>query len=151
MSGFHKDKVEEVLDEASRLNKQMEALIALRIKVGKRDFEESNSNRHQQEQSQQFSCASDVVSVSADSCSSDNRVGVKVDDQNQDQDPSEVLEHVKINSTILSPISTIKGAIRDSIANELSFGKDDLRKAEEHLRDAFIELYHKLYLLKQYR
>lgn len=111
VSGFHKDKVEKVLDEASRLNKQMEALIALRIKVGKRDFEESNSNRHQQEQSQQSSCASDVVSVNANS---GNREGVKVDDQNQDQDPLEVLEHVKINSTILSPISTIKGAIRDS-------------------------------------
>ncbi|GMN41902.1 hypothetical protein TIFTF001_011116 [Ficus carica] len=147
VSGFHKDKVEEVLDEASRLNKQMEALIALRIKVGKRDLEESNSNRHQQEQSQQSSRASDVVSVNANS---GNREGVKVDDQYQDQDPLEVLEHVKINSTILSPISTIKDAIRDSKDYELSFGKDDLRKAEEHLRDAFIEFHHKLYLLKQY-
>ena len=39
VNDFYKDKVEEVIEEANQLNKQMEALIALRIKVGQRDFE----------------------------------------------------------------------------------------------------------------
>lgn len=40
---FYKDKVEEVMKEATELNKQMEALIALRIKVKKPDIAKSNS------------------------------------------------------------------------------------------------------------
>ncbi|EXC20014.1 Phosphate transporter PHO1-10-like protein [Morus notabilis] len=152
VSDFYKDKVEEVIDGASQLNKQMEARVALRIKVGKQDFERSNSNRsHQQERTQQSSGASKHVSVYANSGSSGSREEVKVNNnQNQDQDRLEVLEHVKINSTIQSPISTIKGTFRHSKDDELSFGKEDMRKAEEQLKVAFIEFYHKLYLLKQY-
>lgn len=152
VSDFYKDKVEEVIDGASQLNKQMEALVALRIKVGKQDFERSNSNRsHQQERTQQSSGASEHVSVFANNGSSGSREEVKVNNQNQDQDRLEVLEHEKINSTIQSPISTIKGTFRDSKDDELSFGKEDMRKAEEQLKVAFIEFYHKLHLLKQYR
>ncbi|XP_062113711.1 phosphate transporter PHO1 homolog 10-like [Humulus lupulus] len=61
------------MDETNQLNKQMESLISLRIRVGKHNFEGSNSDRHyQQEQSQ----------------NSGNKEKVKVDDQNQD--PAEI-------------------------------------------------------------
>lgn len=42
---FYKDKVEEVIWEATVLNKQMDALIALRIKVEKPDIDETSSRR----------------------------------------------------------------------------------------------------------
>lgn len=40
---FYKGKVEEMMHEASLLNKQMDALIALRIKVEKPDFDGTNT------------------------------------------------------------------------------------------------------------
>ncbi|KAK6139379.1 hypothetical protein DH2020_026887 [Rehmannia glutinosa] len=42
-NNFYKDKVEEMIEEATLLNKQMEALIALRIKVIYPDFDGSSS------------------------------------------------------------------------------------------------------------
>ncbi|XP_062120455.1 phosphate transporter PHO1 homolog 10 isoform X2 [Humulus lupulus] len=132
-NNFYKDKVKGMMDEANQLNKQMESLIALRIRVEKRSFKGSNSNSHyQQEQSQ----------------SSGSEEKVKVADQNHD--PVEALEHVKINNTPQSPVSTIKDVLRDSKVEDLSYGKGNLRRAEQQLRVAFIEFYHKLYLLKQY-
>ncbi|KAM6586963.1 hypothetical protein CsatA_009568 [Cannabis sativa] len=126
-NNFYKEKVKGMMDEANQLNKQMESLIALRIRVDKRSVKGSNLNRHnQQEQSQ----------------SSGTREKVKV---------GEVLEHVKINNDPQSPISTtIKGALKGSKVEDLSYSKGSLRRAEQQLRVAFIEFYHKLYLLKQY-
>ncbi|XP_057494190.1 phosphate transporter PHO1 homolog 10 [Actinidia eriantha] len=43
VSTFYKNKVEEALNEATTLNKQMGALIALRIKVEKPDFDDCSS------------------------------------------------------------------------------------------------------------
>lgn len=79
-----------------------------------------------------------VNSVNTTSCSSD-------------EDPLEILERVKINNTLESPISTIKGVFKVSKEEELSFNKPELRKVEERLRHVFIEFYHKLRLLKHYR
>jgi hypothetical protein len=67
------------------------------------------------------------------------------------EDLLEILERVKINNTLTSPISTIKGVFKVSKEEELSFNKPELRKVEERLRLVFIEFYHKLHLLKQYR
>ena len=66
-------------------------------------------------------------------------------------DPLEVLESVRIIKTLESPISTIKGVFKDSKEEELSFDKEELRRAEEQLRVAFIEFYQKPRLLKHYR
>lgn len=63
----------------------------------------------------------------------------------------EVLDHVKINNTIESPISTIKGVLNDSKGKEFNFNKEELRKAVERLKLVFIEFYRKLRLLKNYR
>ncbi|RWR84004.1 phosphate transporter PHO1 3-like protein [Cinnamomum micranthum f. kanehirae] len=64
--------------------------------------------------------------------------------------PLEVLNHVKINVALETPRSTIKGMLMDSKCKELSFSKEELRKAEEQLKRAFVEFYHKLRLLKSY-
>ncbi|EOY01848.1 EXS (ERD1/XPR1/SYG1) family protein [Theobroma cacao] len=66
------------------------------------------------------------------------------------QDPLEILERVKINNTLESPLSTIKGLFKDSKDDELCFEKDELRKVEKRLRKVFIEFYQKLQLLKHY-
>lgn len=43
---FYRDKVDEVLEEAALLDKQMDALIALRVKVQKPDAENLNLEKH---------------------------------------------------------------------------------------------------------
>lgn len=61
----------------------------------------------------------------------------------------EVLNHVKINVTLETPVSTLKRILMCSQSN-LSFSKDEMRKAEEQMRRAFVEFYQKLRLLKSY-
>ena len=73
----------------------------------------------------------------------------KLTDYNED--PLKILERVKINSTLKSPLATIKGVFKDSKEEELSFKKEELKKVEERLRVALIEFYQKLLLLKYYR
>lgn len=67
------------------------------------------------------------------------------------RDPMEILEHVKIDNALQSPISTIKSVFTNSNEDELSFNKEKLRKIEEQLRLVFIEFYQKLLHLKDYR
>lgn len=67
------------------------------------------------------------------------------------QYPQEILECVKINNTLESPLSTIKGVFKDSKDDELCFTKDELNKVEQRLRLVFKEFYQKLRLLKHYR
>lgn len=65
--------------------------------------------------------------------------------------PLEILQHVRFNEGKETPRSTIKGILNLSNQKELKFSGDNLRKAEEQLKRAFIEFYHKLRLLKSYR
>ncbi|CAL5325850.1 unnamed protein product [Camellia sinensis] len=58
-----------------------------------------------------------------------------------------VLNHVKINVTPETPLSTLKTILMSS-KSDLSFSKGELRKVEEQMRQAFIEFYQKLLLLK---
>lgn len=88
--------------------------------------------------------ASDVDVAHANNISSSDTYDYK-------EDPLEVLESVRINNTLESPMSTIKGVFKDSKEEGLSFDKEKLRRAEEPLRVAFTEFYHKLRLLKHYR
>ncbi|XAR55887.1 hypothetical protein NMG60_11036120 [Bertholletia excelsa] len=133
VSNFYKDKVEEALSEAATLTKQMDALIALRIKVENPDFDGSSSLRH---------LSKDIASRTPIRITSPGR--------SRRPDPLEILERVKINNTLENPISTIKGVLTDSKEKELSFKKEELRKVEERLKLVFIEFYHKLQLLKHY-
>ena len=63
--------------------------------------------------------------------------------------PLDVLDHVKVNVEPETPISTLKGVIRSS-KSDLSFSRQELRKAEEKITKAFVEFYRKLRLLKSY-
>ncbi|TXG56543.1 hypothetical protein EZV62_017856 [Acer yangbiense] len=201
---FYKDKVEAVMSEAAELNKQMDALIALRIKVERKNPSGDNltamplrsdtrsttrtpgtghmtepevemSDRSRQEESL------DTWSDNAASETSDLTLGVDMSDNYQvkestggpEEDPApttncssydreeeninkgkedslEILEHVKINNTLESPMSTIKGVFKDSKDDELRFKKEELKKVEDQLKRVFIEFYQKLLLLKHY-
>lgn len=59
----------------------------------------------------------------------------------------EVLDHIRINVIPETPVSTIKSIFQQ---NYLSFSKNELRKVEEQMRQAFSEFYQKLRLLKSY-
>ena len=61
----------------------------------------------------------------------------------------EVLNHVKINVTPETPVSTLKN-ILVCTQSDLSFSKEEMRKVEEQMRQAFIEFYQQLRLLKSY-
>ncbi|KAI9169252.1 hypothetical protein LWI28_009604 [Acer negundo] len=201
---FYKDKVEAVMSEAAELNKQMDALIALRIKVERKNPSGDNltamplrsdtrsttrtpgtghmtepeiemSDRTRQEESL------DTWSDNAASETSDLTLGVDMSDNYQvkestggpEDDPApttncssydrdeeninkgkedslEILEHVKINNTLESPMSTIKGVFKDFKDDELRFKKEELKKVEDQLKRVFIEFYQKLLLLKHY-
>ncbi|XP_034199371.1 phosphate transporter PHO1 homolog 10-like [Prunus dulcis] len=174
---FYKDKVEEVKQEANHLDKQMEALVALRIKVKKPKQYGSNSKGHRnsavpltsnkssaadasgnepmgltseskQHQREPSPGPSEVNPTQIKNPGSDDREVLNIYDYRED--PLEVLEHVKIKNTLESPISTIKGVFKDSREEELSFGKEELKRVEERLRAVFIQFYHKLQLLKHY-
>lgn len=93
--------------------------------------------------------ASEVNPTHIKNPGSDDREVLNIYDYKED--PLEVLEHVKIKNTLESPISTIKGVFKDSREEELSFGKEELKRVEERLRAVFIQFYHKLQLLKHYR
>lgn len=61
----------------------------------------------------------------------------------------DILNHVKINVTPETPVSTLKGILMSS-NSDFSFSRKELRKAEQQMTQAFIEFYQKLRLLKSY-
>jgi len=64
--------------------------------------------------------------------------------------PLGILDHVKINVTTETPVSTLKGILMSS-NSDFSFSKRELRKTEEQMTQVFIEFNRKLLLLKSYR
>lgn len=182
---FYKDKVEEVNKEAASLNKQMEAMIALRIKVENPDFEGSHSlrrlymdidnttplritspsgveivgieNRDSRIEEAMLSNGKldePTACALGDASSTINSDSVRREEAKSREpkpDPLDVLDRVKINNTLESPMSTIKSVLNDSKEKDLSFNKEELRKVEGRLKLVFIEFYRKLRLLKHYR
>ncbi|KAG2702409.1 hypothetical protein I3760_06G088100 [Carya illinoinensis] len=180
---FYKDKVKALIHKATLLNKQMDALIALRIKVRNPHLNRSNlkgrslsnaalrisptnitSKGDKSSGKEHMGLTPEVDTVydhkkdkstaeielnSARTTGSSTDHGEQVRNDYQ-QDPLKILDHVKINNTLDSPISTIRGVFKDSKKQDLSFNKEELRRVEEQLRHAFIEFYNKLRLLKHY-
>ena len=64
--------------------------------------------------------------------------------------PLQILDQVKLNNTVETPRSTIKGFLNPQ-STELNFTRENLKRAEQKLKQAFVEFYHKLHLLKSYR
>ncbi|XP_075658491.1 phosphate transporter PHO1 homolog 3-like isoform X1 [Castanea sativa] len=185
---FYKAKVEEVMKEAAMLNKQMDALIAFRIKV-------ENPQGWFDRSVEMTRLASDVAASAAAVAASTpkgaraRRVpmsmdvieegpsshGPSSDESSDDKDdkeneivnqmvheqriknmkgtrptPLEILSHVKMNNTLETPRSTIKGFLNYPVQTELNFTSKNLRKVEDQLKRAFVEFYQKLRLLKNY-
>ncbi|KAF3662732.1 Phosphate transporter PHO1 -like protein 10 [Capsicum annuum] len=177
---FYKDKVDEVMREVTLLNKQMDALIALRIKVMDPGFNAFPSLQ---------SLSLDINNSTPSRITSPLRmtivdtdgmpVGQSVDPthgrqgsttnasypklpinrnilrengetDSQKADPLEILHHVKIVNTFESPISTIRGVLSESKENDLSYKKEELKKVEHRLKLVFIEFYQKLGHLKHF-
>ncbi|KAL8038585.1 hypothetical protein ABFX02_11G117300 [Erythranthe guttata] len=193
---FYETKVEQVREEAKELNKQMDTLVALRIKVVDDDnnfvedqFDQeigvSNINNSSPFSSfnskNQGRVSMDVIEEVEMSNEQKkpqmNKNGTKsfreflnetneggfsldviqeVEISNEEgkstfkQSPKKDLDHVKINVEPDTPVSTLRTVIMSSSKPSLSFSKDELRKAEEKLKRAFVEFHHKLRLLKSY-
>ncbi|KAM5567257.1 phosphate transporter PHO1 [Rosa sericea] len=163
---FYKEKLEEVKQEASQLNKQMDALVALRIKVKIPHQDGSSSGRHDNVDSpmpltRNTSALPNTSGVELRALES----GVKANDKDQQEpcpgasvaDPphanisrSDSREVLHTYDYSQDPLEILEGVFKDSKEEQLSFDKEGLRRAEERLRVAFIEFYHKLQLLKHY-
>ncbi|MCL7024589.1 hypothetical protein MKW94_016156 [Papaver nudicaule] len=133
VNNFYKNVVEDVMKEADLLNKQMDALIAFRIKVENPDHF-VNWNVEMDE------LASGVAAASSAAGSRTLR------DLLDSPDP--VLHNPPSNEGA-SNVST-KGILNVNTNSEISFGRENLRKVEGQLQRAFVEFYSKLRLLKSY-
>ncbi|XVF43159.1 hypothetical protein PTKIN_Ptkin02bG0018200 [Pterospermum kingtungense] len=184
---FYRDKVQEVMKEADVLNKQMDALIAFRIKVenpqGIINFDKSVEMTRLASDIAASAAAMSAATTPAGSRSASKRaphleaieesIHGKADDDDKDGEkerstqieeakptkpkikpirpaPLEVLDRVKMNNTLETPRSTIKGVLKVPNHTDLSFSKENLRKVEEQLKQVFVQFYHKLRLLKSY-
>ncbi|KEH21626.1 phosphate transporter PHO1 homolog 9 isoform X2 [Medicago truncatula] len=169
VNAFYRKMVKEVVDEAEELSKQMNFLIAFRIKVDKVGFGNVDSNEissltsfmhhvddaehghshlhmdviHEVEMSNESQFNDEDGNYVAQTNSKSSTEGFK---------PAslEILDHVKINViTPETPVSTIKGLLLSSKSDQ-TFSKKELRKADVQLSTALKEFYHKLRLLKRY-
>nr|GEZ15226.1 phosphate transporter PHO1 homolog 10 isoform X1 [Tanacetum cinerariifolium] len=144
---FYRDKVEEVIEEAASLNKQMNALIALRIKV-EQPSDTSNSSKDSSSTG-----STEVNSPSRIDPSENRHTDSHVNDDrtnNHGQDPLDILDRVRMNNTLEDPMSTIRSVLNDSKDKDLRFEKAELEEAEGRLKVVFVEFYRKLHLLKHY-
>ncbi|XP_004232204.1 phosphate transporter PHO1 homolog 3 [Solanum lycopersicum] len=160
---FYKKKVGQVKDEADELSKQMDALIALRIMVDKPSIDMHSAPgmdpasvvplhltsqlRSHMEVIQEVEMSSEEIVE--DESTSGKRDTTKMNPMGFRPAPVEILDNVKINIEPATPMSTLKNVIK-SAKSDLSFSRQELRKAEEQIRMAFVEFYQKLRLLKNY-
>ncbi|KAK2638327.1 hypothetical protein Ddye_026122 [Dipteronia dyeriana] len=136
---FYRLKVKEVMDEAETLSKQMEALIAFRIKAQKLQEVCIDSASDDQPGASNYESSDDHYST--------NR---KLEEQKQKTVPLDVLNRVKLNKTLETPYSIFKGFVNAPQHTEVTFNKENLKEVEKKLQHAFTEFYHKIRLLKNY-
>ncbi|CAL5325031.1 unnamed protein product [Camellia sinensis] len=118
---FYREKVKELIKEAEELNKKMNALIALRIKVDKPVIVSTTS----QEINESKPCNGRTIII---------------------RSHMDAIQEVEMST---------EGTMEDepetsSNHKKTSRSKQELRKVEEKMRQAFIEFYQKLRLLKSY-
>ncbi|WJX80707.1 Phosphate transporter PHO1 9, variant 2 [Trifolium repens] len=170
VNAFYKKMMKEVVDEAEELSKQMNFLIAFRIKVDKVGFGNVDTNIGNSSSSfihadhgnhgHTHSPHMDVIpeiEMSNESQFNDEDVNNVAQTNSKTSSiegfrpaPLEILNHVKINvTTPETPVSTIKGLLLSSKTDQ-TFNKKELRKADGQLSIALKEFYKKLRLLKRY-
>ncbi|KAL4197921.1 hypothetical protein AMTRI_Chr04g253550 [Amborella trichopoda] len=183
---FYKPKVEEMVNEAHSLDKQMEALIALRIIVDKPDFLNGwtppppadaasrpppppasaplgtptpanirKSGQLHLEVINEVELSSDIsddpnANSAGPNVSNRKAPPEKLNGLASGPAPLDLLKHVKINITPETPRSTIQSLLMDHNIRDLQLNKNELRKTEERLKNAFIEFHRKLRVLKSY-
>ncbi|XP_075659703.1 phosphate transporter PHO1 homolog 3-like isoform X7 [Castanea sativa] len=142
---FYKAKVDEVMKEAAMLNKQMDALIAFRIKVEKPEggFDSSHGPSSDESGDDKDDKENEIVNQKVREQKPKNLKAAR-------PAPLEILSHVKMNNTLETPRSTIKGLLKHPVHAELNYTRENLRKVEDQLKPAFVEFYQKLRLLKNY-
>ncbi|XP_042499329.1 phosphate transporter PHO1 homolog 3-like isoform X1 [Macadamia integrifolia] len=189
---FYREKVEEVLKEANQLTKQMDALIAFRIKaenpnIDVESFDHKGEMRRLASEVAASTAASRASTPSGAKTPGSTREsgymnvieefllnnGGNLDDSSADIDvielestkssireekpdsikgtkptPLQILNHVKLNNTLETPCSTVKGILKIPMNRELNL--QGLKKVEGQLKQTFIEFYQKLRLLKSY-
>eukprot|EP00268_Persea_americana_P020827 TRINITY_DN2089_c0_g1_i11.p1 TRINITY_DN2089_c0_g1~~TRINITY_DN2089_c0_g1_i11.p1 ORF type:complete len:759 (-),score=113.12 TRINITY_DN2089_c0_g1_i11:325-2526(-) len=190
VNSFYMSKVQEVMAEADALTRQMNALIAFRLRVENPsryhqgflasspspnsgntipdldlDLLPTPTNTSRLEKAARMDVIQEVEMSSEGSLREITEESViHVDEPHNHKSarqkkphkksskpaPLEVLHHVKFNVAQETPRSTIKAMLMDSKFKELSFSKEELRKAEEQLKRAFAEFYQKLHLQKSY-
>ncbi|KAI3704744.1 hypothetical protein L1987_74971 [Smallanthus sonchifolius] len=126
--GFYKSKVGEMVNEAEELSKQMNTLIAGRIKVEDPDY-----------------CGSSRIFSSR---FTDVIQETKMRGE-QEMVSLDTLNHVKINVMHETPITSLKTAFTRSKLG-LPFSEKEIKDAERKLKQAFIEFHLKLRQLKSY-
>ncbi|KAK6152596.1 hypothetical protein DH2020_012235 [Rehmannia glutinosa] len=136
---FYEAKVEEVKLRAEELNKQMDALTALRLKVDKPCVEQKVGPANQGYISNEGTCGDEHMRAEKE----------KIDDEDFKPDIVEILDHLKINVDPDTPVSTLRNVIMSS-KSVPSFSEDELRKADKKLRKAFVQFYQQLRFLKSY-
>ncbi|XP_034712102.1 phosphate transporter PHO1 homolog 3-like [Vitis riparia] len=187
---FYRSKVEEVLKEADVLTKQMNALIAFRIKVENPNGWADRSNEITR-LSSDVAASSAALSASApsgaraasrrvfkdflldveptsrrrqpdessdgkDETKEDNAIHQNIEKQKPNNfraarpAPLQILERLKINNTLETPRSTIKGLLNIPKWTEPNFNTECLKKVEQRLKQALVVFYNKLRLLKSY-
>ncbi|KAK9750734.1 hypothetical protein RND81_02G217600 [Saponaria officinalis] len=133
VSVFYRDKVEEVMKEAAELNKQMNAYIALKIKV------------------QNHGVKGSQLAFPMEPLRASPQGAAPVNNSTSDKsDVLKVLDHVTINNMPEGPLSAFRGILKDARHKELSFSKNELKEVQERLKVAFTEFYQKLQLVKNF-
>ncbi|XP_017971793.1 PREDICTED: phosphate transporter PHO1 homolog 3 [Theobroma cacao] len=184
---FYRAKVQEVMKEADILNKQMDALIAFRIKVENPPGISFDRSVEMTRLASDIAASTAALSAATPSGARASKTAPHLeaivesthgqaddddDDKNDEKErntpiqeakapkpknimgirpaPLDVLDRVKMNNTLETPRSTIKGVLRVPNHTDLSFSRENLRKVEEQLKRAFVEFYQKLRLLKSF-
>ncbi|XP_057777195.1 phosphate transporter PHO1 homolog 3-like [Salvia miltiorrhiza] len=184
---FYRLKVDEVMKEAAVLNKQMEALIAFRVKV-ERPEGWTNSVEETTQLASDTAASRDALLANTPSAMKASRriplavideesstlssqeseadrkqgnvemkaVNARIQELKQNEikakrpAPLEILKRVTFNTSHETPRSTIKEFLKLPNQADLKFTKDNLKKAEDQLKRAFVGFYQKLRLLKSY-
>ncbi|KAK6270429.1 hypothetical protein POUND7_007534 [Theobroma cacao] len=154
---FYRSKVKEVVAEAEILTKQMDAFIAFRIKAEKveKKFDVSSDKMIPTNAVQGGRAGSNKHNDAKQS----NDSLQEIDYEDNPKNPAasirlasqEVLNRVRLNRDIQVPFPAAKvNCVSMNKQTQMNFTKDNLTKIQKQLKQAFIEYYYKLRLLKNY-